>query len=69
MISNFKIKYADNKIQVNKIGSLKVEEVTLEYLTKFWFDYKTRLENEIATFETAIKNWKLQPTPRERLGK
>ena len=49
--------------------TLKVEEVTLEYLTKFWSDYKTRLENEIATFETAIKNWKLQPTPRERLGK
>jgi len=47
--------------------TLKVEEVTLEYLTKFWSDYKTRLENEIATFETAIKNWKLQPTPRERL--
>ena len=45
----------------------KAEEVTLEYLTKFWSDYKTRLENEIATFETAIKNWKLQPTPRERL--
>ena len=49
--------------------TLKAEEVTLEYLTKFWSDYKTRLENEIATFETAIKNWKLQPTPRERLGK
>ena len=49
--------------------TLNAEEVTLEYLTKLWFDYKTRLENEIATFETAIKNWKLQPTPRERLGK
>ena len=47
--------------------TLKVEEVTLEYLTKFWSDYKTRLENEIARFETDIKNWKLQPTPRERL--
>tara|TARA_B100000029_G_C17521364_1_gene940020 strand:- start:308 stop:1414 length:1107 start_codon:yes stop_codon:yes gene_type:complete len=53
--------------QVATLITLKVEEVTLEYLTKFWFDYKTRLENEIATFETAIKNWKLQPTPRERL--
>ena len=47
--------------------TLKAEEVTLEYLTKFWSDYKIRLENEIARFETAIKNWKLQPTPRERL--
>ena len=55
--------------QVATLITLKVEEVTLEYLTKFWSDYKTRLENEIATFETAIKNWKLQPTPRERLGK
>jgi len=43
--------------------------INLEILTKVWSDYKTRLENEIATFETAIKNWKLQPTPRERLGK
>ena len=49
--------------------TLKAEEVTLEYLTKFWSDYKTRLENEIARFETDIKNWKLQPTPRERLTK
>ena len=49
--------------------TLKAEEVTLEYLTNIWSDYKTHLENEIATFETAIKNWKLQPTPREKLGK
>ena len=28
--------------------TLNAEEVTLEYLTKLWFDYKTRLENEIA---------------------
>ena len=49
--------------------TLNAEEVTLEYLTNLGVDYKTRLENEIATFETAIKNWKLQPTPRERLGK
>ena len=47
--------------------TLKAEEVTLEYLTNIWSDYKTHLENEIARFETAIKNWKLQPTPRERL--
>ena len=55
--------------QVATLITLKVEEVTLEYLTKFWSDYKTRLENEIARFETDIKNWKLQPTPRERLTK
>ena len=45
------------------------KEINLEFLTKIWSDYKTHLENEIAEFETAIKNWKLQPTPRERLGK
>ena len=43
------------------------KEINLEFLTKVWSDYKARLENEIAIFETAIKNWKLQPTPRERL--
>jgi len=48
---------------------LDTSKITLELLVKIWSDYKTRLENEIATFETAIKNWKLQPTPRERLGK
>ena len=45
------------------------KEIDLEFLTKVWSDYKARLENEIARFETSIKNWKLQPTPRERLGK
>ena len=44
-------------------------EITLNLLVEIWTDYKARLENEIARFETAIKNWKLQPTPRERLGK
>ena len=52
-----------------QIGTIisKEEIITLEYLTNIWSDYKTHLENEIARFETAIKNWKLQPTPRERL--
>jgi len=43
------------------------KEINLEFLTKVWSDWKTHLENEIARFETAIKDWKLQPTPRERL--
>ena len=43
------------------------KEINLEFLTKIWSAWKTHLENEIAEFETAIKNWKLQPTPRERL--
>ena len=45
------------------------KEINLEFLTKIWSAWKTHLENEIAEFETAIKNWKLKPTPRERLGK
>ena len=45
------------------------KEIDLEFLTKIWYDWKIHLKTEIARFETAIKNWKLQPTPRERLGK
>jgi len=44
-------------------------EITLNLLVKIWTDYKQGLIDEINRFETAIKNWKLQPTPRERLGK
>ena len=44
-------------------------EITLNLLVEIWTDYKARLENEIEIFETAIKNWKLQPTPREQLTK
>jgi hypothetical protein len=43
------------------------KEIDLEFLTKIWYDWKIHLKTEIARFETAIKNWKLQPTPRERL--
>ena len=42
-------------------------EITLNLLVKIWTDYKQGLIDEIARFETAIKNWKLQPTPKERL--
>jgi len=45
------------------------KELVLSYLLHLWITYKQQLESEIARFETAIKNWKLQPTPRERLGK
>ena len=41
----------------------------LELLVKIWSDYKDRIQADIDRFQTAIKNWKLQPTPRERLGK
>ena len=45
------------------------KEIDLEFLTKVWYDWKIHLKTEITRFETVIKNWKLQPTPRERLGK
>ena len=45
------------------------KKIDLEFLTKVWSDYKNSIQYKIDTFETAIKNWKLQPTPRERLGK
>ena len=42
------------------------KEIDLEFLTKIWYDWKIHLKTEITRFETAIKNWKLQPTPKER---
>jgi len=45
------------------------KEIDLEFLTKVWYDWKIHLKTEITRFETDIKNWKLQPTPREKLGK
>jgi len=45
------------------------KEIDLEFLTKVWYDWKIHLKTEITRFETVIKNWKLQPTPREKLGK
>ena len=52
----------DEKTYVNK-------EIDLEFLTKIWYDWKIHLKTEITRFETAIKNWKLQPTPREKMNK
>lgn len=45
------------------------EEITLKILVELYENYKQSLINEIEIFETAIKNWTLQPTPRERLKK
>ena len=46
--------------------TLNTKEITLPYITKIWSDYKDRIQADIQSFETAIKNWKLQPTPKER---
>jgi hypothetical protein len=47
----------------------KVRNINLSLITEVWFQYKSRLIEEINIFETAIKNWTLQPTPREQLTK
>jgi DnaJ-domain-containing protein 1 len=45
------------------------DDITLELLTRIWSDYKDQVEAEKLKFETAIKNWKLQLTPREKMNK
>ena len=47
----------------------KIRNINLSLITEVWFQYKSRLIEEINIFETAIKNWTLQPTPREQLTK
>ena len=47
----------------------KVRNINLSLITEVWFEYKSRLIEEINIFETAIKNWTLKPTPREQLTK
>ena len=55
--------------QVAEDLPLDTSKITLELLVKIWSDYKDRIQADIDKFQTAIKNWKLQPTPRERLKK
>jgi len=52
--------------QVGTPITLNTKEITLPYITKIWSDYKDRIQADIERFQTAIKNWKLQPTPKER---
>ena len=52
--------------QVGTPITLNTKEITLPYVTKIWSDYKDRIQADIDRFQTAIKNWKLQPTPKER---
>ena len=44
----------------------KVKNVNLSLITEVWFEYKSRLENEIARFEKQIAEWVLKPTPKEK---
>ena len=52
-----------------KVGLLlsTTRPTTLKELVEYWNNYKASIENEIIRFQTSIKNWTLQPTPRERL--
>mgnify|MGYP003663094733 FL=1 len=52
-----------------KVGLLlsTTRPTTLNELVEYWNNYKASIENEIIRFQTSIKNWTLQPTPRERL--
>ena len=65
--------YGVGRLTWHKLASISFIKVSAILLSAVYIEndnpYFPRLENEIATFETAIKNWKLQPTPRERLGK
>jgi len=45
------------------------DDISLELLTRIWSDHKDQIEAEKLKFETAIKNWKLQLTPREKMNK
>ena len=44
-----------------------VKPITLNELVQYWNSYKLSLQEEINRFELQIKNWTLQPTPREQL--
>jgi hypothetical protein len=45
------------------------DDISLELLTRIWSDHKDRIEADKLEFQTAIKNWKLQLTPREKMNK
>jgi hypothetical protein len=44
----------------------KISNINLSLITEVWFEYKTKLENDISHFQHQVENWKLQPTPKER---
>ncbi len=52
--------------QVGTDLPLDTSKITLELLVKIWSNYKDQIQADIDRFQTAIKNWKLQPTPKER---
>ena len=47
-------------------GLANVRDINLSLITVVWFEYRSRLESEIARFEKQIAEWVLQPTPKEK---
>ena len=56
------------KLSGQRIGYrlANIKNLNLSLITEVWFEYKTKLENDIKYFQHQIDNWKLQPTPKER---
>lgn len=46
----------------------KISNINLSLITEIWFEYKTKLQNDISHFQNQIDNWKLQSTPKERIN-
>tara|TARA_R100001460_G_scaffold81211_1_gene122129 strand:+ start:41 stop:1039 length:999 start_codon:yes stop_codon:yes gene_type:complete len=43
-----------------------IRNINLSLITEVWFEYKSKLENQIKLFEKQIAEWVLKPTPREQ---
>jgi hypothetical protein len=56
-------------MQVSMTLPTNKDDITLELLTRIWSDYKDQIEAEKLKFQTAIKNWKLELTPREKMNR
>ena len=45
-----------------------IKNINLSLITEVWFEYKSKLENQIKLFEKQIAEWVLKPTPKEQRG-
>ena len=43
-----------------------IRNTNLSLITEVWFEYKSKLENQIKLFEKQIAEWVLKPTPKEQ---
>ena len=44
----------------------KITNINLSLIIEVWFEYKSKLENQIKLFEKQIAEWVLKPTPKEK---